>query len=327
MPSYELSEESNMLAHPAVKRELSSNPTALSQIDFMAEGYKHFDAGNLSRAITYFEAELQLRPDNVMAWTVLGKCHAENENDRSAIACLEHAVEHDPYALEALLPLGVSYVNELDTGRALRTLQAWVEHNPTYAGLEMNNEVEANVRDSSVYPGMHTAMLNEVKELLHQALHHSLTEDVVASSSVHEALGVCYNVSQEYDVAAQHMQKALEGRPNDYALWNKLGATMANGNRSDEALPDYMKALELKPKYARAWLNMAIAHSNLKQYDEAARCYLQTLSLNPEAVHCWGYLRIALTCIERWDLISLAASQDLREFHKHFDFVDNEKMG
>lgn len=33
--------------------------------------------------------------------------------------------------------LGTSYVNELDSERALRNLMAWVQHNPKYAGLEI----------------------------------------------------------------------------------------------------------------------------------------------------------------------------------------------
>jgi peroxin-5 len=132
-----------------------------------------------------------------------------------------------------------------------------------------------------------------------------------------------YNVSRDYDAAADAFRRAIDVRPADYQLRNKLGATLANGNRSDEALPSYREALSLKPKYARGWLNMAISHSNLHNYFEAARCYLQTLSLNPDAKHVWSYLRIALTCDEKWDLLPLAASQNLNAFREHFDFVDN----
>lgn len=35
---------------------------------------------------------------------------------------------------------GVSHVNELDSVRALRTLKAWVQHNPKYAGLELQSD-------------------------------------------------------------------------------------------------------------------------------------------------------------------------------------------
>jgi peroxin-5 len=61
-----------------------------------------------------------------------GMTHAENDEDKRAISCLERAVDHDPHSLPALLALGVSYVNELDSVRALQNLKAWVEHNPKY---------------------------------------------------------------------------------------------------------------------------------------------------------------------------------------------------
>lgn len=39
----------------------------------------------------------------------------------------------------------------------------------------------------------------------------------------------------------------------------KLGATLANHRRSEEALPAYRRAIASKPGYARAWLNMGIS--------------------------------------------------------------------
>ena len=162
--------------------------------------------------------------------------------------------------------------------------------------------------------------MRDVERLLLRALEYDRTAD--AAADVYEALGVVYNVSRDYDAAADAFRRAIDVRPMDYQLRNKLGATLANGNRSDEALPSYREALSIKPKYARGWLNMAIAHSNLHNYTEASRCYLQTLSLNPEGRHVWSYLRIALTCDEKWDLLPLAASQNLSAFRDHFDFVD-----
>ena len=292
---------------------------ALRRTNYFDEGMKHFDAGNMAEAIRAFETELRhVDADNSDAWRMLGRCHAENDQDRKAIACLERAVDRDPYSVEALLLLGTSYVNELDHPRALRNLKSWATHNPTYAGMKLPSvDGAASASASSPPEERERTALEEAKKLLEKAIE----VDPTQAADAMEALGVVCNVSREYDAAIDHFRKAIDLRPDDYQLHNKLGATLANSNRSDEALPAYHKALQLKPKYARAWLNMAISHANLHNYDEAARCYLQTLSLNPGATHVWSYLRIALTCAERWDLLPLAASQNLAGFKEHFDFV------
>jgi peroxin-5 len=256
---------------------------------------------------------------------LLGRCHAENDQDPEAIKCLEAAVDRDPYSPETLLALGVSYVNELNHERALENMKAWFTHNPKYAGMELPSNQDdiygAATTDGEVekttYSSAREAAFQEVKEMLQTALEF----DPADAADVHEALGVIYNVIKDYDAAAESFRKALESRPDDYQLWNKLGATLANGSQSDQALPAYHKALSIKPKYARAWLNMAISHSNLQDHNEAARCYLQTLSLNPAASHCWTYLRMSLSSKERWDLLPLVFSRDLAGFQQHFDFV------
>jgi peroxin-5 len=240
-----------------------------------------------------------------------------------------------------LLALGVSYVNELDHERAIETLRGWVANHPLYAGM-IDDNIDANgLEEDDLYgsaspendareqqPGGERRMrartaveMRDVERLLLRALDYDRTAD--AAADVYEALGVVYNVIRDYDAAADAFRRAIDVRPTDYQLRNKLGATLANGNRSDEALPSYREALSLKPKYARGWLNMAISHSNLHNYTDSSRCYLQTLSLNPDAKHVWSYLRIALTCDEKWDLLPLAASQNLNAFREHFDFVDN----
>ena len=289
-------------------------------IDLMSEGMKQFQEGNISDAILCFESELRnIDGDNADAWMMLGKCHAENDEDRKAIVCLENAVERDPYSSEALLALGVSYVNELDHQRALGHLNNWVTHNPSYAGLAMPLASEGDYLDGGEGKG---SALVKLKNLLNQAkAYDEANGNLENSVQALETLGVVCNVTHEYDEAAECFRAAVTMRPDDYQLWNKLGATLANSNRSDEAQEAYQNALSIKPKYARSWLNMAIAHSNLQNFDEASRCYLQTLSLNPGAVHVWSYLRIALTCSERWDLLPLAASQDVNAFQQHFEFV------
>ena len=270
------------------------------------EGMRLFSVGQTTEAILAFEAEVQKNVENSEAWKMLGKCHAEHDDDKKAIACLERAVEQDAYNLPAVLALGVSNVNELDSQRALHTLKSWVQHNPKFHGLE--------IRVDEYSDG---TLMDEVMQLMLQAENFDPTD-----SDVQVVLGVLYNVSKDYDAAAKCLRKALTTRPDDYSLWNKLGASLANHNQSTEALPAYHRALELKPKYARGWLNLGISHANLGQYHEASRCYLQAVTLNPNATHIWSYLRIAFTCMDRFDLVKLTDTQDLTLFRQEFQLLD-----
>lgn len=270
------------------------------------KGIEFFKSGYLDDAIFAFEAEVQQHPENSEAWRMLGECHAENDEDKTAILCLERAVKEDPYNLSALLALGVSNVNELNSQGALKTLKAWVQHNSKFHGLEIQVD---EYSDGS--------LMDEVMQLMLQARAHDQND-----SDVQVVLGVLYNVSKDYDAAVESFKSATISRPDEYALWNKIGATLANSARSAEAIPAYHRALELKPRYARGWLNLGISHANLGNYEEATKCYLQALSLNTRADHIWSYLRICFTCMERFDLVTIADSKDFNHFRQEFKLID-----
>ena len=316
---YEFSRQSTSFGRQQQQQQSDSNQL-LNDDTLLQRGIEYFHQGNLTSAILSLESHLQNRDsDSSDAWLYLGKCHAENDEDVKAIACLQRAIERDPFCTEALLGLGVSYVNELDYDKALVKLTDWVTHHPDYAGLELT--------ETQQQPQTNAPPLEKLKQLLHQAIDYSTSQQQQQHQQNHglahvlEALGVVCNVSREFDQAVDAFRRALDILPEDYQLWNKLGATLANSNQSEDALPAYHQAISLKPKYARAWLNMAISHSNLQNHHEAIRCYLQTLSLNNGATHVWSYLRISLTCAEKWDLFPLIANRDLDGFKQHYDFV------
>ena len=51
--------------------------------------------------------------------------------------------------------------------------------------------------------------------------------------------------------------------PQNAQLWNKLGATLANGNKPEEAVSAYSRALQLAPGFIRARFNLGISCRSL----------------------------------------------------------------
>ena len=259
------------------------------EVDAFARGMALFEEGRVNEAVMAFESEVSRDPDNSEAWRMLGSCHAENDQDDRAIDCLRRSIEADPFNLSSLLSLGTSYVNELNSSQALSCLKAWVSHNPKFFGLEVApDEYSDGTLMDEVTQLMTAVAQHDPHDVevacFHRYFEYDMTPLFVAQVQV--VLGVLNNVRQEYSAAVDCFQRALAVAPEDYTLLNKVGATMANSNRSVEAMTYYEKTLSLRPGYARGWLNLGIAHANSQQYDLAVRAYLKALSLNKSARYC-----------------------------------------
>jgi peroxin-5 len=170
------------------------------------------------------------------------------------------------------MALSVSYTNESLQNQALRTLVSWLQRHPKYQALVPPNMLEEPPMASSL---IGSPSLLEVQNLYLQAVQQNTpTIDV----DIQEALGVLFNLSSEYDKAADCFRAALQIEPQSSKIWNRLGASLANGNRSVEAVDAYQKALELQPGFIRARYNVGIICINLKAYKEAAEHFLTALN-------------------------------------------------
>lgn len=177
-----------------------------------------------------------MAPDegNSKAWHYLGKCHQEGDKDSQAIAALQRAVETDPSALEAFVDLAVSHTNNMQKDRAMLALEGWLRNNPRYANLAPPPLHEAGRGGEDVEAQLR-AMYERQDVLIDCFVEAAQTSPNAVDPAVQVCLGLLYSLALEYDNAAQCFSAALSKLPDDYALWNKLGATLANSGRSGES--------------------------------------------------------------------------------------------
>lgn len=167
-------------------------------------------------------------------------------------------------------------------------------------------------------------------------------------------LGVLFSLSGDYEKAADCFRTAVAVRPQEHTLWNRLGATLANGGHSAQAMAAYREALLRYPGYIRARHNLAIACLMLGAEREAVGHLLAVLNLqtagsrsavegeaaakssalaeiiaNPSSITSaavWSLLRTALLALHREDLFPAVGDRNLALLNREFSFGEQEEQ-
>ncbi|KAG6448327.1 hypothetical protein O3G_MSEX005458 [Manduca sexta] len=285
-------------------------------------GKEKLKMGDIPGASLCFEAACQQQPDSAEAWFLLGTTQAENEQDPLAITALKKSLEIDPRQLEAYITLAASYTNENLPKFAFISLLDWLRASPKYNDL-MPQDVDPKKMDLK-------ELENHVKSLYMKAVQLQPTQ---IDPDVQNALGVVFNISQEYDKAVDCFKTALMVAADNAKLWNRLGATLANSDRSEEAVDAYHEALNLEPGFIRARYNVGITCMNLGAHRQAAEHFLVALNqqykaknMFPEATSTdtssstiWTTLRMVCSFMGEHDVAKLVDERNLFELKKFFE--------
>jgi peroxin-5 len=238
--------------------------------------------GNLSLAALAFEAAVQQNPNHVEAWTFLGSAQAQNEKEAPAIRALEKAISLDPNNLDALMGLAVSYTNEGYETTAYRTLERWL-----------------SVKYPSIHPPDQVSSASDVGFTEQAILHEKVTNLFIKAAQlspsgelmdpdVQVGLGVLFYGDDDFEKAVDCFNSALASHETGttnresqvHLLWNRLGATLANSGKSEDAIAAYYRALDHNPNFVRARYNLGVSCINIGCYPEAAGHLLSALNLH-----------------------------------------------
>lgn len=310
--------------------EFASENPFLSQLNPFEAGLTKLKEGDIPNAVLLFESAVQKDHNHVEAWQYLGTTQAENEREPAAISALKKCLELQPDNLTAWMAIAVSYTNEYQQALACNALKSWLTHNPQYSHLVKDFEQSNASANVGTIASRHKMM--EIRDQYIAAARLSPNQ---IDPDVQCGLGVLFNLSGDLDKAIDCFTAAVQVRPQDAQLWNKLGASLANSNKSEEAVEAYHQALKLAPGFIRSRYNLGIACINLGAHNSAVEHFLVALNLqqksesqNPTLItspgqsmskNIWGTLRMTLTLMNRMDLHAACDSFDLNHLNKEFN--------
>ncbi|KAF8894083.1 peroxisome targeting signal receptor [Infundibulicybe gibba] len=278
--------------------------------------------GSLSEAALLLEAAIQkgeLGEGGYEAWILLGETRNMDEREEAGMRALAEGVRK---AEESGAPvLAISFTNEsydrASHSMLLRWLRARFPAHPvpeeTLKAMSTNSSWDTHNRITDVF----------------LSLARNQHSQGVMDPEVQIGLGVLFYTNGEYDRAKDCFESALAARPRDYLLWNRLGSSLSNGSKPEEALGAYREALQIRPTYTRAIYNVGVACLNIGAHKEAAEHFLSALTLQEATSgdtsdQLWFTLRRAFLSMNRPDLADLAkpeAKSSLEVFRREgFDF-------
>ncbi|KDN39933.1 TPR-like protein [Tilletiaria anomala UBC 951] len=327
----------------------------------LAEGLRLLSSGgSLADAALFFEAATQRdvqggsggeqgevdrsRRERSEAWRRLGEAQAMNEREIPAIKALEEAIKIDENNLEAYMSLAISYTNEGYDAAAHATLERYIQRAyPHIKAAPLPDAINGQADPIEGTAGNPWASLNRVTDMFLAAAREGAAKGTI-DPEVQVGLGVLFYSNSSYNQAKDCFESALQVRPNDFLLWNRLGATLANGGKPEEAIEAYQKALELRPTFTRAIYNLSVSCLNLGAHHEAAEHLLAALALQQshalpdvptgqepsptplseaqESQNLWSTLRRIFLGMDRMDLAQKAhIGTNLNEFRQSgFEF-------
>ncbi|KAH7137257.1 hypothetical protein B0J13DRAFT_448673 [Dactylonectria estremocensis] len=284
MPDFEGMGDWGRLGDPAVENYLFEEDNFFrDEKNAFEEGVRIMkEGGNLSLAALAFESAVQKTPDHVEAWVYLGTAQAQNEKETAAIRALEQALKLDPNNLAALMGLAVSYTNEGYDSTAYRTLERWlsVKYPNILNPKDLHPPAEMGFTDRQQLHDKVTNLFIKAAQMSPDGEH--------MDPDVQVGLGVLFYGAEDYDKAVDCFQSALHssemGTSNQqeqlHLLWNRLGATLANSGRSEEAIAAYQEALAMAPNFVRARYNLGVSCININCQQEAACHFLAALEMH-----------------------------------------------
>lgn len=282
----------------------------------------------LSESVLELEAAAQESPGDAAVWYELGVKQQENEREQKAVEALERAAELDPSYIPTYLALAISYTNDSNRMATHKAISEWIHRNPRYRDIVNEYRAQHPVDPQASL----TSMFQDLIECLITIVRNDTSG--LLDADVQIALAVLLNTNEEYLKAQDCFRAALSARPEDWLLYNRVGATLANSGNPTAAIDYYTRALELNPSYIRARFNLGISCINLRRHEEAAQHILDALTLQ-ESDHApdpsgfnekrgvtskalWDSLKTACLHMQKIELATLCDHYDLERFRAAF---------
>lgn len=234
--------------------------------DLVEQGKILFKNKEFVKAFQLLAEAIQLNPENIRAWSYLGKAEEGFGQYEDAINSYDKAIELDPNYASAWNNRGRAK-NKLG-----KHLQAIKDYSKAIE-LDPKNPEAWNARGYAKNEvGLHSDAIEDITK--------SIWLDAKNADAWNNRGGVKLDIGQ-YEEAIEDINKAIELGPENASAWNNSGLAKVKLGQFADAIKDYDKAIKYGSKDTYIWNNRALAHSRSGNFDQAVEDAEKALKLDP----------------------------------------------
>jgi len=232
----------------------------------------YIQAGNVAKAVHYFEKSVQVNPKNEMALYDLGFYCDQLGNFDKSIKYYNTYLDIDSFNYSTWFNLGITHNKAGNHKKAIEAYEF---------ALALNDEFHQslfNIANAHANEGSYKDAIKKYKEYLQL---YPENDDALCY------IGECYLNLDDYIKSEQYYQKAIkENRENDTA-WFGIGLIMWVEKKYSESNVFIKKAIEIDDSNSEYWLTLGKVNNDYNNFPEAVKALKSATRLEPANSEIW----------------------------------------
>ena len=256
-------------------------------------GEAYVQAGEVKKAVTFFEKALQKNPLNETALYELGFFSDMRGDFKKSIEYYNRYLDIDPFNYSTWFNLGITY------NKAGKYKKAVVAYEFSLALNEDFHQAYFNIGNANANAGSYSKAIKNYRDFL---------EFEPENDDAYCYIGECYLNLQDYNRAEKYYQEAIKLNKENDSAWFGAGLVMWVEQKFTESAVFINKALKYDSSNPEYWLTLAKVYNDNNRPKEAEKALKRAAKLDPGNSEIWltsaevylkfGELGNALTIME-----------------------------
>jgi len=235
-------------------------------------GAAYVQAGEVKKALGFFEKALQKNPRNETALYELGFFSDMRGDFKKSIDYYNRYLDIDPFNYSTWFNLGITYNKAGNYTKAIEAYEFALALNENF------DQALFNIGNAHANSGNYNEAIKRYFEFLEQEPDH---DDALCY------IGECYLNLLDYHKAERYYQEAIRINKENDSAWFGVGLIMWVEKKYSESVVFIRKAIKIDDTNPEYWLTLARVHNDNNRPKEAEKALKKAAKLEPGNSEIW----------------------------------------